>query len=438
MALLGARCLALQALLLIAACRGEGAGVKVEAARVAVGDAGDAQLTVGARSLVLPPGDLAPGAAPPLAHDETAARWSYVTRSERVRVVYVVGEGLYPGPLGAEHAPRAARLEDALGELFEAAGERRARLVADVRSALGEAGMVRLLAQGADVQAPEWQAAYAALPEPRAAEVRATVLAALEPGKPMRGLRRAATLLPLAELGKRAGLAERVAEPAVQREAPKAAAVILRALATADGPRAAVVGCQTAALARSLAKEGVADAALLLEAAGLAVANGYAACPALAEVLLDAPCVPSVRCGAEGRPLDGRTASRQDEPLCSASALEAAVKGELARPSAEIGASGARPSLFALAGLTLGPTKEATMPGAFTRAHERRRYALAQPESPACEAVPAGTPCHCEEATIRDQACRREGEGLVRVGLCAFEIDDKARRLKNVVASPPP
>lgn len=421
----------------LVACKGAGQGPKGEAGKLVAADGGGVALEVGARSLALPAGDLAPGATPALDRDEGGTRWSYVTRGEGVRVVYVVGERLYAAPLGAQHASRAPRLEDSLGSLFEAAGERRAQLVADVRTALGEAGLVRLLAQGADVDAPEWQPTYAALPEPRAAEVRAALGAALEPGKPTRGLRRAATVLPAAEIAKRPGLADRVAEPAVQREAPKAAALLLRALATADAARAGAVACRAVPLARPLAKDGDPDAALLLEAAALSVANAHAACPALADVLLDAPCAAGFRCGPDG-PLDGRGASRQDEPLCAPAALEAAVKKELARPAAEVGASGSRPALFAYAALLVGPADDTLVPPAFARAHARRRYALTQPESPACDAVPAGTPCHCDEATVRDQACRKDGDGLVRVGLCAFTIDDAKKRLTNVVASPPP
>ena len=49
-----------------------------------------------------------------------------------------------------------------------------------------------------------------------------------------------------------------------------------------------------------------------------------------------------------------------------------------------------------------------------------------------------GTPCHCEEAVIRDQACRHPEGGQVSVGVCKFDIDDKGKKLGNVVSTPPP
>ena len=50
-----------------------------------------------------------------------------------------------------------------------------------------------------------------------------------------------------------------------------------------------------------------------------------------------------------------------------------------------------------------------------------------------------GTACHCEEAIVRDQACRHpEGTTTVSVGVCKFGIDDKQKKLFNVVATAPP
>lgn len=178
---------------------------------------------------------------------------------------------------------------------------------------------------------------------------------------------------------------------------------------------------------------------ILLEAAALVVAHAIEPCPALDPVLAANGCSASVRC-KDGAPLDGRTPSRQDEPLCTGAELDAAVRRELARPTAEMGMAGARVALFAYAALDRsgGDGGAGRLPPAFVLGHARRRYAVTQPEKPACEEVAPGTACHCDEATLRDTACRRADEGVTRVGLCAFRIDDKAKRISEVVGSSPP
>jgi hypothetical protein len=429
-----------------AACRGgagnEGSGdarPPAPSASLAWSDGGGATLAIGARTFPLPAGELRPGAAPAIDHDEAGTRFSYVTADDRVRVVYVVGGGIYAAPLGTAHAPKAPPLEAALGALFENAHALRARLVADVRATLGEPGVVKLLLAAADVDAPEWTTTFAALPEARAREVKASLAVALQPGKPTLGLLRIVSLLGPAEIASAAtvdGLALRLGDEDVALAAPRAAAVLLRILAGRDPARAAQVGCVAAQRTPpALSNPGpIVDFDLLIEAATLAVAHARAACDArfLASVIAQNPCTPSVRCGPDG-PLDGRAPSKQDEPLCSAAELAAAVEKELARPPADAGKSGTRAPLFAYAALASAP-----LPPAFVLAHARRRYALAQPPKPACDEATPGAPCHCDEATIRDTACRQTAPGLVRIGLCAFEIDDKLKRLANVSASPPP
>lgn len=432
-------------LVLASACKGRSdASAPVPNAAVAWNDAGGATLTVGAKAMPVPAGDLALGQTPPIDHDEAGTRFSYVTTGDKVRVVYVVGGALWPAKVGSTHASKAPPLDDALGDLFEAAGSRRAELVKDVREAEGEAGVVKLLVRAADVEAPEWDATFATLSPAAADQVRAALAPSLEPGKPTRGLRRAVVLRSEADVAKAAPA--RAAEEKVQDEAPRAASAMLRALAKTDAPHAAEIGCAVASRVQrqEATKPGAVPTddpegrAILLEAAVLAVARAGAACPAVADVLVapTAMCSPAVRCGASG-PLSGRDASKQDEPLCAKEQLAAAVTQELARPLAGVvkGGSGTRPALFALAAVTAAGKDP---PEAFARAHARRRYALAQPASPECDAVAAGTACHCDEATIRDQACRNENAGTVRVGLCAFTVDDKSKRIKDVVASPPP
>jgi hypothetical protein len=443
-----------------AACRGgagneRGGGMRPSApsASLAWSDGGGAVLAIGARAFPVPAGELRPGAAPAIDHDEAGTRFSYVTADDRVRVVHVVGGGIYAAPLGTAHAPKAPSLEAALGALFENAGERRMQLASDVRATLGEPGVVKLLVAAADVDAPEWTTTFAALPEPRAREVKAAVAVALQPGKPTTGLLRAVSLLSPTELAEALpvdALAARLGEAEVAITAPRAAAVLLRTLVGRDPARAAQVGCALAVPSEPTSARSVPrpDADLLTEAAALAVAHARAACaaPLFGRVLTETPCAPSVRCGPSG-PLDGRTASKQDEPLCSPAELAAAVEKELARPPSDAGKSGTRAPLFAFAALALAPrapdagagaASSAPLPPAFVLAHGRRRYALAQPEKPACDEATPGAPCRCDEATVRDTACRQAAPGLVRIGLCAFEIDDKLKRLANVSASPPP
>ena len=79
------------------------------------------------------------------------------------------------------------------------------------------------------------------------------------------------------------------------------------------------------------------------------------------------------------------------------------------------------------------------VPPTFGVAHARRRYALVQPKEPSCESgVAQDTPCHCDEATLRDQSCRQPVSSTVRVGVCKFDVDDKQKKLLNVVAALPP
>lgn len=430
----------------LSGCKGTGgsAARPVPQATLAWNDAGGASLTIGERTAPVPAGDLRLGATPPVDHDEAGTRFSYVAADERIRVVYAVGDGLYFAKPGEAHAGKAPETLAALGGLFEAATPRE-RFVSDVKKALGEPGLVRMLVDGADVEAPEWPSTLASLPAARAEEVRSLLAETLEPGKPTRGMKRAVALLPLAELAKRPGFAARAAEPRVQADQPRAAAAMIRALAAADAVAASSLACD--ALERAAGADAGAppvDAEgknLLLEAAALTLAKaapGGRTCPALSALLADA-CTPHVRCGADG-PLTGRETTKQDEPLCSPPELGPIVLRELQRPIPEVvaGTSATRTTLFAYAALVASSAKDAALPAPFVLAHARRRYALSQPETPSCDGAEIGRPCRCDEPMVRDQACRNEPGGLVRVGVCAFTVDDASKRITNVVASAPP
>lgn len=406
---------------------------------------------MGNRVAALPAEELGAGTHPPITQDADAKRFAYALSSGRAapgeaRLAYVVGGGLFVGPrvkLPVDFAA-APDLDHALGSLFENAGDRRAALVSEVKAAKGDAGVARMLVDAAHVDAPEWSATYAKLPEANAAEVRSALGPLLQKGKPTSGLRHAVAVLPLREAVPAPVLAARVRELADPIREPRASAVMVRALTASDKPLAGAVGCEvlghtpldTAKAQGSPEEMDFPGRQELVQAALLAIVAAGAECTHVAALLGDDLCMGWFRCGASG-PLDGREATKQDEPLCTKEQLAAVVSKELERPASEILALAAapRPSLFALAALTsLGK-----VPASFAALHARRRYALVQPNDPSCEnGGPPGSPCHCDEATLRDQTCRHPESKTVSVGLCKFDIDDKQKKLLNVVVAIPP
>jgi hypothetical protein len=433
--------------LILGACRGSSSssGGSASSAEIRWRDGG-ADLTLTDRTLVVPRGELAEGARPVITDDGSGKRLAYATASGDVRLVYVVGGALYLGPIA--RAPldlRAAPdLDHALGALYVNAGERRADLVVDVTKDKGEAGVARMLADGAAVESSAWDEAYKKLTEPGAAEVRARLAALLEKGAPSAGLRRAVALVSLREPARAPVLAARVRELTEPVKEPRATAVMLRALAALDKASASAVACEV--LGRAPLDVANAKGApeeidrpgrvALVEASLLAIAAAGASCPHVAALLGDEHCRPSFRCG-EGGPLSGREPSRQDEPLCTKAELDAAITRELDRAPLDVLAltGGPRPALFAFAALAA----EGKLPPLFAVAHARRRYALVQPKEPSCEsAITPGTPCRCDEATLRDSVCRHPESATVSVGVCKLDIDDKQKKLLNVVATLPP
>jgi len=405
-------------------------------------DGGGAELAIGSATVALPPGELAAQARPKVNHDEAGKRYALTTATGEARTAYVVGGNVYLGPMSkSSDAKSAPDTTSALGALFANAGDRSAQLVADVGKDMGEAGVVRLLVDGAASPRREWDDAYAKLPEGRAAEVRAGLAPLLERGRPTAGLRRAVALLPLKDAALLAGRVRELLEPV--RE-PRAAAVMLRAVTAIDKAQGAALGCEVVSkmpFDKNLAGDPpeVFDHAgreALVEAATLAVAAAGLDCPKVQAALGDDVCVPTFRCGPNG-PLDGSGESKQDEPLCTKADIDAQITRELARTAADVltSARGTRKELFAY-GALLATDK---LPPAFAIAHGRRRYAVVQPKEPACDTgMSPGTSCHCDEAMLRDQACRHQEAKAVSVGICKFEIDDKTKKLTNVVAALPP
>jgi hypothetical protein len=378
------------------------------------------------------------GARAPVSVERGGKRLAYPLPGGGSRIVYAVGDGLYLGPSGPtvrgggqSDFSAAPPLDEALGAIFERAGARRAQAVVDVKKELGEAGVARMLGDASHLDDPAWDEAFGKLPEGARADVTKAVAATLEPGKPVRGLARAVRLADLFDPSRAPAFAARIRElaaPGREIREPRAAAVLLRALAKIDRAEGASVGCELV-----LRKP---EDPVLLEAATLAVARGGGDCEAVASALGDDACSPWFRC-AGGKPLDGRESTQQDEPLCTTAELASAIEAELERTPDDVlaGEKGTRPGLFAYAALA-GKSRE---PASFLTAHARRRYALTQPKAPPCDpGLAPGTPCHCEESVVRDWACRHAESSSASVGVCRFEIDDEKKRLFNVVATPPP
>ena len=211
--------------------------------------------------------------------------------------------------------------------------------------------------------------------------------------------------------------------------------MLLRAVIANDKQAAAEIGCEV--LAKRAAGAGDDAMASLVEAATLAIAAADATCPnpKLVESVLADPCVPYYRCGAAG-PVSWSDTSKQDEPLCSKAELAKAIASEIERSPRDVLDGGTtRPGLFAYASLL----SKDRVPAAFVNAHARRRYALTQPAEPPCDSELApSTACHCEEATLRLYACKQPEARNVHIGVCRFDVDDKQKKIHNVVATPPP
>ncbi len=447
--------IALLALLALAGCKSSSTSTSTTSApspgvastaEIRWKDAGPADFAVLDRVMALPTGELPDQAHPAVTQDEQGKRFALPLPSGETRYVYLVASSLYLGARtksAADFGP-ATDLDHALGPLFENAGARRSKLVADVAKALGDAGVARLLIAGGAVDGRDWDDAYAKLPEASQAQVKTGLAATLEKGKPSVGLRHAVALLPLREPARAPALAARIRELADGLHEPRGSAVMLRALITLDKAQAGAVGCDVLErtplepnLARGNPEEVDAPGReLLAEAALLAIATAGSDCKHVAPLLGDEMCQPSFRCGPGG-PLDGRETSKQDEPLCTKEQLATAAAKDLDRQPADVLGltAAARPHLYAFAAL-LASNK---VPETFLAAHARRRYELTQPAAPSCEgAGDPGTPCHCDEAVVRDQACRHPGSKVVSVGTCKFAVDEKQKKLLDVVVTTPP
>jgi hypothetical protein len=312
---------------------GTGGGTQPSSAEVRWPDAGGPELVVSGRTVALPTSDLAPNARPQVMQDDAGKRLAFATTAGDARVVYQVGDQWFVGPktkmpIDMRSAPD---LDHAYGPMFEVAGsERRAALLAEVKRASGEAGVVKLLASAAYVDAREWDDAYAGLPAPRQAEVKQYLDALLSKGAPTAGLRRAVVLVPLRDPARAPALGARVRELVDPVREPRASAAMIRALAAMDAEAAAKLGCEVLAknpLDTANAKgtpeaidapgrEALVDAAAFAVARGAVVIGPAATCKEAEALLGDDLCYPWFRCGPGG-PLTGRETTKQDEPLCT-------------------------------------------------------------------------------------------------------------------------
>jgi hypothetical protein len=271
---------------------------------------------------------------------------------------------------------------------------------------------------------------FATLPEPQKAEVTKGLAAIVDSGQPEAALEWAVTKAPLTDAKRLEARVRALMASGVQL---RAASVILRALTKLDAPAAARVGCEAIAAKPPSSPP---HRELFVEAALLAIASeaakGVACVPAVLAALGEDPCESYFRCAASGAPLTPSQETKQDEPLCTKEQLAPVIPRELARPPADVMGGYARGPLFAYAALAA----QDKVPESFTQAHERRRYALTQPKEPACDSgVAIGTPCRCDEAQIRDLACRNLGASSAHVGLCKFEVDEKQKKIVNVTAA---
>ena len=378
------------------------------------GGSGPGLAIEGGKTVAVPATDLAAGATPAVVKDESGKRLAYPTNEGKPRLVYVLADGTaWIGPL--------------------------AKAPLDFRA---EPDLVHALAAGAS-SAKEWDDAYAKLTDPQKEEVKKALAPFLEQGKPTAPLGRAVTLVSLRDAAKKDTIAARAKELALSMKEPRANAVLLRALAGLDKAQAGAIACDLLgkspldpANAKGTPEEiDRSGRESLVEASLIAIVNAGTSCPKAEAVLTEEPCQPWVRCNADG-PVSPSQTSKQDEPLCTKAEVEKAAASELERPPGEVFAiaKGVRPELFAL-GAMLQADK---VPASFTTAHTRRRYEVVQKASPECDAAAIGTPCHCDEAILRDQTCRHRESQVVSIGLCKFEIDDKTKKITNVVMTPPP
>ncbi len=255
-------------------------------------------------------------------------------------------------------------------------------------------------------------------------------------GSPPETLLEAVKTTDLTKPAVRSGLPARLKELAPDGKQPRAASVMLRAVANGDAKAGAALGCELLDRLPTLPAKDP-ELQLFVDSALVAVANGKGTCvEAVNKRLGKDRCLQSIRCTKDGGRIAIGAVTDQREPLCSTDDMAKEVTRELARTKEELlqDKPAYQTERFAFAALrALGAVPEET-----EKAHARRQYALKQADKPECGmGVPLGTPCHCDEAALRDQVCRNDTT-TIAFSFCRIEVNDAKKELGNVVMSTPP
>jgi len=171
-------------------------------------------------------------------------------------------------------------------------------------------------------------------------------------------------------------------------------------------------------------------------------ARGGAAIPCIdvvERVLHEVACERDLRC-KNGVPLDpvNDGSGDQREPVCAREEIVRALGARTVTHAADARTAPPRVALYALATLVFA----GRVPESFTKAHQRRQYKVAQPSGPLCTGpkgiIGAGTRCKCDEAELREAACRTYPKTSVSSGYCEFEVDDSRSLIQGSVGTEPP
>jgi hypothetical protein len=322
-------------------------------------------------------------------------------------------------------------------ELYNREPTHRAAILREVLLRGGEPAMVNQLSSTLDAPDSDrdWNAAYDALSPPQRALVDTRVQVSLRKGGPPEGLLRAA----------RGAIPEQVARdlgarlrelPDARKRMPRAVGALLLRYHQVQPEDAGRLACTLLAETKDMvAPEGDPEGVRALEAAALMLLTAQPAercIEPIERLVLQERCDISLRCKADGAPIDPRESSLQDEPLCGPSLLGENQKALSQAPAQVFAWKELHVPRLALGALVA----RATVPPALVRAHERRRYALAPSTAPACDlGLPAGAACTCDEPTLRDQTCRSD-TSPISVGFCRFEVDDAKKRIHGVSRAP--
>lgn len=354
------------------------------------------------------------------------------------RVVHLVGgKALASKDVVADWRARTFELD--AGGLFAHHESARADVLTRARAEGGDDAVVRALADSADLRDKAWDDAEGALAPAAKQKLSDRLKKSLDVGGSPTGLLRAvvATDLQAADVAPKLGA--RVTELGAKKAptSPRALGIMLRALARSRRDEGGAVACKVLEAGPAEPAAGTGDAAgvrPLVDAALLAIATSGASCKdAVMKTAGQDRCAILFRCKPDGGRLAQNETSDQKEPLCTKPMLEGEVARELARPASAL-ATGEEywTERFGLAALLA----QGALPPEWTRGHERRRYDLTQPAAPECGMdLKPGTACHCDEVTLRDQACRNDSSP-VQVGFCKFEVDDKKKLISNVTYYP--